>query len=79
MTKDQLDMDEVNAGWPKMDKTHFSIIDMDHDEDERSYWWSKTPTERLDALELMRQMVYGYGQNLPRIQRVLEVAQFPED
>jgi hypothetical protein len=45
-----------------------------HDEtDEREYWLSKTPCERLAALELMRQVIYGYDPSTTRLQRVFSV------
>jgi hypothetical protein len=47
------------------------------DRAEREYWWSRTPAERLRELERLRQLNYGYGQGrpLPRLQRVLKVAE----
>ena len=42
--------------------------------DEIAYWHSKTPEERLEGLEINRKLVYGYGNNPPRLQRFLEVA-----
>ena len=45
-----------------------------HDEtDEREFWLSKTPSERLAALELMRQVIYGYDPSTTRLQRVFSV------
>jgi hypothetical protein len=41
--------------------------------DKKSYWLSKTPYERLEAVELMRQVAYGYDPSGTRLQRVLEV------
>jgi hypothetical protein len=43
----------------KLDRTHFSVAKL-NDSDEKAYWLSKSPAERLEALELMRQMIYGY-------------------
>lgn len=44
------------------------------DAEDKKYWHEKTPTERLIALELMRQSAYGYeNPNTRRLQRVLEV------
>lgn len=43
--------------------------------DESAYWHSKTPEERLQALETNRSLVYGYGNNPPRLQRFLEVVE----
>ena len=43
---------------------------------DKTYWHSKTPQERLEALELMRQINYGYDPVTDRLQRVLEVVEF---
>ena len=59
----------------KMDKGVLSIISLSEESDEREYWHSKTPHERLEAVELMRQINYGYDPTTTRLQRVLEVAQ----
>ena len=45
------------------------------DEADKAYWHSKTPQERLEALELMRQINYGYNPTTERLQRVLEIAE----
>lgn len=60
----------------KMDKSTLTFSTLDEPSDDKAYWLSKTPLERLEALELMRQIVYGYDDaNPPRLQRVLEIAQ----
>jgi hypothetical protein len=43
---------------------------------DRQYWLSKTPEERFEALELLRQIAYGYDPATARLQRVLEVIEF---
>jgi hypothetical protein len=61
---------------PKLDKTAFSVIPLDqNDEDEKAYCLSKTPCERLDAVETMRQIVYGYDPTTTRLQRILTITQ----
>lgn len=41
---------------------------------DKKYWHAKTPAERLEALELMRQNAYGYKDaTAGRLPRVLEV------
>ena len=40
-----------------------------------TYWHSRTPQERLWALELMRQEAYGYNPATVSVQRILEIAQ----
>jgi hypothetical protein len=62
----------------KLDRTHFSVTKLS-DSDEKAYWLSKSPAERLEALELMRQMVYGYDPARTRLQRVLTVVSLGED
>jgi hypothetical protein len=59
----------------KIDRSAFSVISIDEQlEDEKRYWRSKTPHERLEAVELTRQILYGYDPATARLQRVLEVA-----
>jgi hypothetical protein len=42
-----------------MDKTALSIAALTDKSDETAFWQSKTPAERLQALEFMRQVMYG--------------------
>ena len=56
----------------KMDKTAFSVVTLEDTSDELDYWLAKLPDERLQALELMRQIIYGYDPSA-RLQRVLAV------
>lgn len=59
----------------RMDKTAFSVVSLSQADDEVAYWLTKTPQERLRAMELMRQTLYGYTPDSARLQRVLTVAQ----
>jgi len=61
--------------FPKVQRTAFSAGSAFGKSDEKSYWLSKTPAERLQAVELMRQIIYGYDPSTTRLQRVLEIAQ----
>lgn len=60
------------------DKEKFSVLSSfeEADEDDKAYWHSKSPQERMAALELMRQINYSYDPTTERLQRVLEVAEF---
>jgi hypothetical protein len=59
-----------------MDRRAFSVVRLDEqDNAEKRYWRSKSPHERLQAVEETRQMIYGYDPASTRLQRVLEVAQ----
>ena len=62
----------------KLDRTAFSAGSLLEPSDEKAYWLSKSPYERLKAVELMRQIVYGYDPSTTRLQRVFEVAQRPQ-
>ena len=60
-----------------LDRTSFSIISFGGgslEDDERAYWWSCTPQERMRQLEYLRQMNYG-DQAGERLQRILEVVE----
>jgi hypothetical protein len=59
----------------RMDKRHFSVISLSDASDDLAYWLHKTPYERLEALELMRQVMYGYNSSTTRLQRILTVAE----
>jgi hypothetical protein len=60
---------------PRLDRTSFSIRGLYEESDEPHYWAQKTPQERLEALEQMRQILYGYDPATTRLQRVLTVTQ----
>jgi hypothetical protein len=66
-------MDELEA--LKIDKKALSVASLLEPSDEKAYWLSRTPSERLQAAELMRQIVYGYDPATTRLQRVLEIAE----
>ena len=57
-----------------MDKTAFSVTTLANADDDEAYWRSKSPIERIEAIETMRQILYGYSPS-ERLQRVLEVAE----
>ena len=63
----------VNTASIKMNKTSISIASGFEEANDRGYWHSKTPLERLEALELMRQIIHGYHPSSDRLQRVLTV------
>ena len=63
----------------KMDKTTFSVTTLSEKSNDKEYWLSKTPQERLQALEMMRQINYGYDPATTRLQRVLEIVERTSD
>jgi hypothetical protein len=67
-------MNENN--FPRLDKTVFSVVTLEEaDDDEMKFWLSKTPYERLEALETLRQIFYGYNTTTTRLQRLFEIAE----
>ncbi|MBE7544901.1 MAG: hypothetical protein M9913_00110 [Bryobacteraceae bacterium] len=62
---------------PRIDRRHLSIVPLNEKPNDRQYWLSKTPEERFEALELLRQAVYGYDPATARLQRVLEIVKRP--
>jgi hypothetical protein len=60
----------------KMDKTALTAMSFSEAaERDHAYWRSKTLEERLTALELLRQIHYGYNPATERLQRVLAVVE----
>jgi hypothetical protein len=57
----------------KLNKAAFSISDLDDKDEEKKFWFAKTPEERIQATETMRQILYGYDPTTTRLQRVFEV------
>jgi hypothetical protein len=59
--------------FPKLDRGAFSVRSLYAESDEKAYWAQKTPEESLEALEQMRQILYGYDPASTRLQRALTV------
>ena len=57
----------------RMDKNVVVLQAQEEGSDKKAYWASRTPEERLQALEMMRQIAYGYDPTTTRLQRILEV------
>lgn len=59
----------------RLDKTKISVSNSFDDSDEKEYWLSRTPQERLLHVERLRRIAYGYDENSVGLQRVLEIAE----
>ena len=57
----------------RIDKNSFSVSSLFDSSDEKEYWQSKSASERLEAVEILRQRVYGYNPFTTRLQRVLSI------
>ena len=63
---------DISLANVRLDKTAFKVYSSFEEAEaaDRAYWHSRTPAERLMAVELMRQSVYGYDPASARLQRV---------
>jgi hypothetical protein len=59
-------------------KRVLSIGNLADEGNDKAFWLSKTPDERMEALELLRQTIYGYDPSTARVQRVLKVVELGE-
>ena len=59
----------------RVDRSAFSVGRVGDTGDERAFWWSQTWQQRLEALETLRQIVYGYDPATARLQNVFEVVE----
>jgi len=57
----------------RLDKSVITIGPLDDSEERRAYWHSRTPAERLEAMEELRRINYGEDATAGRLQRLLEV------
>ncbi len=62
----------------RLDRTAFSVGNVVDQDDDGAYWQTKSPQERMAALEYLRRMAYGPAATA-RLQRVLTVAQLGDD
>ncbi len=58
---------------PRLNKTVFSLAPLFDEADEKAYWLSRTPGERLRHIEMLRRINYGH-RAATRLQRLLEIA-----
>ena len=60
----------------QFDRNSFSVSSLQESNGETEYWLSKTPEERIIAVEFLRQLMYDYDPATERLQRVFETAEF---
>lgn len=61
----------------RMDRTAFRVCTLEEAErEDEAYWRSRTPDERFAALELSRQIAYGYDPTTRGLSRFFEVVEF---
>ena len=57
------------------DKTKNSVSVAVRTKEEKEYWWSRTPEERLAEVERLRRIAYG-DKALGRVEKVLEIVSY---
>jgi hypothetical protein len=71
-------MSEQLLDQARVDRTAFSVTSLiEAEQADLAYWRQRTPDERLEALELSRQIAYGYDPTARGLSRFFEVAEFP--
>lgn len=58
----------------EVDRTILSVSSLTEESDEKAYWLSRTPDERLQHMELLRRINWG-EQATAKMQRVLEIVE----
>jgi hypothetical protein len=65
------DMDKL----PSLNKQIVKVTSLDDIEEEKKYWFSKSPLERIEAIEINRRMIYGQDRVTSRLQRFFETSE----
>ena len=60
---------------PRLNKKIIKVTSLDDIEEEKRYWMSKSPLERIEAIEINRRMIYGQDRATSRLQRFFETAE----
>jgi hypothetical protein len=60
---------------PSLNKKIVNVTSLDDIEEEKRYWFSKSPLERIEAIEINRRMVYGQDRATSRLQRFFEISE----
>jgi hypothetical protein len=68
-------MDPLSLEEYQLNRSVLSITNLTDTDDEKNYWLQTTPKERLLALEMMRQINYGYDATTTRLQRIFEIVE----
>jgi hypothetical protein len=58
---------------PGVDRKAFSVTSLGDDSFDMRFWLECTPAQRLEAVEQIRQIIYGYNPSTTRLQRILEI------
>ncbi|MEX2212864.1 MAG: hypothetical protein WD768_01970 [Phycisphaeraceae bacterium] len=62
----------------QMDRSAFAVYELGKEPRASDYWVTRPESERLTALEYLRQVAYGYESCSQRIERTYKVLEFGE-
>jgi hypothetical protein len=54
-----------------------SIGSFENEPDDLAYWLARSPEDRLEAIEFLRQQFFAYGEARQELRRFLEIAELP--
>ena len=60
---------------PRLNKEIVTVTSLNDIEEEKKYWISKSPLERIKAIEINRRMIYGQDRATSRLQRIFETSE----
>jgi hypothetical protein len=60
---------------PRLDKKIVRVTSLNDIDEEKRYWMSKSPIDRIEAIEINRRMIYGQDRATSRLQRFFEIAE----
>ena len=60
---------------PSLNKKVVNVTTLHDIDEEKKYWFSKSPLERIEAIEIQRRMIYGHDRVTSRLQRFFETAE----
>jgi hypothetical protein len=60
---------------PRLDKKIVKVTSLHDIDEEKRYWMSKSPIDRIEAIEINRRMIYGQDRATSRLQRFFETAE----
>jgi hypothetical protein len=63
--------------FPRIDRSVIKVGRIFDESDEKAFWLGKSPIERIEAIEFLRGIAFGYDPNSARLQRFLEIDEFP--
>ena len=59
---------------PSLNKQVMKVTSFNDIAEEKDYWMSKSPRERIEAIEINRRMIYGQNRVASRLQRFFETS-----